>query len=77
MVSDKQSAGVVAKIGGRRDAGCGDFRCDMDEKTAVSTDDCSDGPASRLPHAWRTRPDPFAEVWPQVEASRVRHSIQG
>jgi hypothetical protein len=22
----------------------------------------------REPHTWRTRPDPFAEVWPQVEA---------
>lgn len=23
---------------------------------------------ARVPHTWRTRPDPFAEVWPEVEA---------
>ncbi len=22
----------------------------------------------RVPHTWRTRPDPFAEVWPEIEA---------
>ncbi len=24
--------------------------------------------AAKVPHTWRTRPDPFAEVWPEVEA---------
>lgn len=23
---------------------------------------------AKAPHTWRTRPDPFAEVWPEVEA---------
>lgn len=41
----------------------------MDEKTARKHRDSGAVPSqSRQPHNWRTRPDPFEDVWPQVEA---------
>src|SRR4051812_40486113 len=41
----------------------------MDRKTARKYRDEGRLPSeSRAPHTWRTRPDPLAGVWPQLEA---------
>src|SRR5690606_6196761 len=41
----------------------------MDEKTARKYRDSGTVPSeSRRPHTWRTRPDPFEDVWPEIEA---------
>jgi len=45
------------------------FRGAMDEKTARKYRDSRKLPSTlRQPRTYRTRKDPFAEVWPQVEA---------
>ena len=41
----------------------------MSERTARKYAHSGRTPSSaKVPHTWRTRPDPFAEVWPEVEA---------
>lgn len=43
-------------------------RCGMDEKTARRYRKSGMVPTPRGPRSWRTRPDVFADVWPQVQA---------
>ena len=43
-------------------------RCGMDEKTARRYRGQGTSRPPRAPRIWRTRPDVFAEVWPQVQA---------
>src|SRR5262245_12484041 len=67
MVTDKQ----VRKLFRLNAAGMTLTRCalltDMDEKTARKYLDQGQLPSALAPrHTWRTRPDPFAEVWPEV-----------
>lgn len=41
----------------------------MSERTARKYVRSGRAPSqAKVPHTWRTRPDPFAEVWPEVEA---------
>jgi hypothetical protein len=41
----------------------------MSERTARKYARSSRVPSqAKVPHAWRTRPDPFVDVWPEVEA---------
>src|SRR6185437_8015242 len=41
----------------------------MSERTARKYQHAGRAPSqARVPHTWRTRPDPFLEVWPEVEA---------
>jgi transposase len=41
----------------------------MSERTARKYAHSGHTPSqAKVPHTWRTRPDPFAEVWPEVEA---------
>ncbi len=41
----------------------------MSERTARKYAHSGHAPSqAKVPHTWRTRPDPFAEVWPEVEA---------
>jgi transposase len=41
----------------------------MSERTARKYAHGGRAPSqAKVPHTWRTRPDPFAEVWPEVEA---------
>jgi transposase len=41
----------------------------MSERTARKYAHSGRAPSTaKVPHTWRTRPDPFAEVWPEVEA---------
>jgi hypothetical protein len=41
----------------------------MSEPTARKYRDAGQRPSEqKAPHRWRTRPDPFVEVWPQIEA---------
>ena len=43
-------------------------RAGMDEKTARKYRRLGKLPSEvRMKHSWRTRPDPFVEVWPQLE----------
>src|SRR5262245_58109862 len=67
MVTDKQ----VRKLFRLNAAGMTLTRCalltNMDEKTARKYLDLGQLPgALARPHTWRTRPDPFAEVWAEV-----------
>jgi hypothetical protein len=49
------------------------LKCGMDRKTARRYRDMKRLPSNcRRPHDWRTRPDPFAEVWPEVAAQLER-----
>lgn len=43
-------------------------RCGMDEKTARRYRKPGTIPPPRGPRSWRTRPDVFASVWPQVQS---------
>ena len=41
----------------------------MSERTARKYAHSGRAPSqAKVPHTWRTRPDPFADVWPEVEA---------
>src|SRR6185437_17071724 len=41
----------------------------MSERTARKYAHSGATPSqSKAPHTWRTRPDPFAEVWPEIES---------
>ena len=41
----------------------------MSERTARKYVHSGRAPSqAKVPHTWRTRPDPFAEVWPEIEA---------
>src|SRR4051812_9255623 len=41
----------------------------MSERTARKYAHSGDTPSvAKVPHTWRTRPDPFAAVWPEVDA---------
>src|SRR6185437_14522940 len=41
----------------------------MSERTARKYARSGRAPSQvRVPHTWRTRADPFAEVWPEIEA---------
>ena len=67
MVTDKQ----VRTLFRLKAAGSTLTRCalltDMDEKTARKYLDQGQLPSELAPrHTWRTRPDPFADVWPEV-----------
>jgi hypothetical protein len=67
MVTDKQ----VRTLFRLKAAGSPLTRCalltDMDEKTARKYLDLSQLPSVLAPlHTWRTRPNPFEEVWPEV-----------
>ena len=49
-------------------AGLAAARAGMDDKTARKYRRLSKLPSEvRMEHHWRTRPDPFADVWPQLE----------
>ncbi|MBO67975.1 MAG: IS21 family transposase [Acidiferrobacteraceae bacterium] len=57
-LSDQRPLGVAAAQAG------------MDEKTARKYRDSGQLPSQgRVPHTWRTRPDPFAAVWAEVAAA--------
>jgi hypothetical protein len=69
MVTDKQVQALWQRLADGVTLAASALRCDMDEKTARKYRRLQRRPSEvALPHAWRTRPDPFAEVWPQVEA---------
>ena len=42
-------------------------RAEIDEKTARKYRDSDSLPSQRrVPHTWRTREDPFQDVWPEI-----------
>jgi hypothetical protein len=53
-------------------------RANIDEKTARKYRDSDVLPSQRrVPHAWRTREDPFQDVWPELEAQlRLNPGLQ-
>ena len=69
MVSDKQVEKLWQRLAAGTTLAASALRCDMDEKTARKYRRARQRPSELAqPHAWRTRPDPFVEVWPEVEA---------
>jgi len=69
MVSDKQVVKLWQRLGAGATLAASALRCDMDEKTARKYRRVRQRPSElAMPHSWRTRPDPFLEVWPEVEA---------
>jgi hypothetical protein len=67
MVSDKQVKRLMKLIQRNKPLAVAAAKADMDEKTARKYVRLEKLPSEvKLPHRWRTRPDPFAEVWPEV-----------
>ena len=53
-------------------------RAEVDEKTARKYRDSDSLPSQRrVPHTWRTREDPFQDVWPELlELLRINPGLQ-
>lgn len=69
MVTDKQVRKLFELMEGRRSLASCAMKANMDEKTARKYRISKRLPSELAkPHAWLTRPDGFAEVWPEVSA---------
>jgi hypothetical protein len=67
MITDRQVKKLWKLLTGKLSLEKAAARCDMDEKTARKYRDAGKLPSELAqPHTWRTREDPFEEVWPQV-----------
>jgi hypothetical protein len=67
MVTDKQVLKLFRLIADGRSSAQAAVLTNMDEKTARKYRKLGKRPSEvAVPHTWRTRPDPFAEVWPMV-----------
>lgn len=67
MVTDKQVQKLFRLIADGDSLAQAAWRTHMDEKTARKYRKLGKRPSeAALPHTWRTRPDPFAEVWASV-----------
>jgi hypothetical protein len=67
MVSDKQVQKLWQLMAGGKTLTAAATRTDMDEKTARKYQQLQKLPSAiAAQHTWRTRPDPFAAVWPEV-----------
>jgi hypothetical protein len=69
MVSDKQVRGLFKLLAMGKTLRVAAARADMDEKTARKYKKLGKLPSEvKVSHTWRTRPDPFAEVWGEVKS---------
>ncbi len=69
MVSDKQVRRLFKLLGMGKTLRVAAARADMDEKTARRSRKLAKLPSEvKVSHTWRTRPDPFAEVWEEVKS---------
>src|SRR5579859_431670 len=67
MVTDKQVQKLFRLLADGEPLAQAAWRTHMDEKTARKYRKLGKRPSeAALPHTWRTRPDPFAEVWASV-----------
>ncbi len=70
MVTDQQVRRLMKQLSQQRPLGVAAAQAGMDEKTARKYRDSGQVPSqARRPHTWRTRPDPFAQVWDEVAAA--------
>jgi hypothetical protein len=69
MVTDSQVRLLMKLIKEKPSLKVAAAKAGMDEKTARKYRDIGKLPSQvRAPHTWRTRPDPFSEVWDEVRA---------
>ena len=74
MVTDQQVRRLMDQLRHHGRISVASAQAGMDEKTARKYRDRGQLPSeSAVPHTWRTRPDPFAEVWDEVSAQLVAH----
>jgi len=69
MVTDKQVRLLISLLNQGISQATAAAKAGMSERTARKYAHSGRSPTqSKVPHTWRTRPDPFAEVWLEVEA---------
>jgi hypothetical protein len=69
MVTDRQVKMLMKLINEEGTLADAAAKAGIDEKTARKWRDCGMLPGqSRMEHTWRTRPDPFEDVWEEVRA---------
>ena len=67
MVTDQQVRRLMLLIQKEKSLAAAAAKAGMDEKTARKYRRAGKLPSqTRQPHTWRTREDPFAEVWPEL-----------
>ena len=68
MVTDQQVRKLMSLLSNEVPLGTAALKSGMDEKTARKYRKAGALPSAvRARHDWRTRPDPFAEVWPELK----------
>ena len=74
MVTDQQVRRLMSSLSQGHSLATSAARAGMDEKTARKYRRSGTLPSQqRTPHTWRTREDPFEDVWPELEAMLTRH----
>ncbi len=69
MVTDRQVRMLMKLINEEETLAAAAAKAGMDEKTARKWRDCGMVPSqSKVGHTWRTRSDPFEDVWEEVKA---------
>lgn len=69
MITDGQVRKLRRLLAGGACLAAAARRTGMDEKTAKKYRDAKGLPSERkAPRDWRTRKDPFADVWPEIES---------
>ena len=67
MVTDQQVRRLMKQLSADQPLSIAAAKAGMDEKTARKYRDAGQLPSQReVPHPWRTRSDPFAQVWDEV-----------
>jgi hypothetical protein len=79
VVTDRQVRRLMKLLGEGKSLCCGAAKVDMDEKTARRYRDLGKLPNEvRVDHTWRTREDPFADVWEEVkEKLKINPGLEG
>ena len=68
MVTDRQARVLMEMLGKGKSLIVAAAKADMDEKTARKYRDLGKLPSEvKVDHTWRTREDPFSEVWGEIE----------
>jgi len=68
VVTDKQVRRLMEMLGKGKSLAVSAARSDMDEKTARRYRDLGELPSEiKIDHTWRTREDPFVEVWEELK----------
>jgi hypothetical protein len=69
MVTDAQVRRLMKLIHSEKTLAVAATKAGMDEKTARKWRDADQLPSQvKTEHTWRTRPDPFEDVWPELKA---------